>query len=421
MKALHSLSAIAITASLVFALAPISQGHALSDTFETAPEQNADVVLEGKDAGPGYLVLSPVRSNGFLRQYEVQADPGIERLSGDGLLKLRLHELEVLSALAKLETEKSFLDGLTEAAKRPVGFVESTVTDPVGTAKNTISGVGRVFGRISKGVEEAVSGNAGSPADLAKSITGQAKARRELAVKLNVDPYTTYKPLSDKLDQAANVSTAGSLTVGVVLSLVPGGMISQVASTAESLRTSLIDSTPTELAERTAQTLRDDGISEQVITQLMHNEFYTPTERAVIAYQLRQFTTVEGLELLAAKAASAEGRDVAYFQLRRVVLTQYYNEKISGLASIKDVAGFPVAIRRDGVAAVIMPMDMVAWTESTASTFSSINEGLSGLPFPPTSVDFLMTGDITDMAAERIASFGWGITSNQPMPEGVVY
>ncbi len=394
---------------------------AFSDNFETPPEQDASVVLNGRDAGPGYLVLSPVRGDGFLRIYEVQTDLGVERLSGDGLLKLRLHELKILSALRQMETEQGFLDGLKEAAKRPVGFVESTVTDPVGTAKSTLTGVGRMFGRIGKGVEQAVTGEAGSPAELAKAITGQARAKRELAVKLGVDPYTTYRPLSEALDQAASVSTAGSLTVGALLAFVPGGTLTQAVGTAESFRTSLIDSTRNELEERTAEVLRESRISETVIAQLAANPYFTPAERAAIAYQLRAFSVVDGLDQLVARAAEARSRDEAYFQLRRLVLTRYYDEKIAGLASIKLVAGFPIALRRDGIAAVVMPLDLAAWTKTTATAFSSLNEGLASLPFPPTSVDFVMTGDITEMAAERIASLGWGITSNMPMPDGPVF
>ncbi len=419
MNTVKSISALAL--SVCLSVMSVSSVLALSDTFETAPEQNVGIVLEGKDSGPGYLVRSPVRSDGFMRLYEVQTNLGVEQIAGDGLLKLRLHELTVLAAMAKLDTEQSFLDGLKEAAKRPAGFVESTVKDPVGTAKNTLSGVGRMFGRITTGVEEAVTGEGGSPADLAKAITGQARARRELAVQLSVDPYTTYKPLSDKLDQAASVSAAGQLTVNAVLSLVPGGVVSQAVGAAESFRTSLIDSTRAELEARTAQTLRDDGIPEDVIAKLQQNTFYTPAERAVIAYQVRQFTNVEGLDILVSKAAEAQGRDEAYFQLRRIVLTLYYHENMAGLASIRTVAGFPVSLRRDGTAALIMPLDLVAWTQAAAASFTSINEGLRGLPFPPTSVDFVMTGDITEMAAERLASFGWGITADLPMPKGPVF
>ncbi|WP_428643572.1 hypothetical protein [Roseibium sp.] len=405
------------------ALAAVLAGPALalSEQYETPPEQDPAAVLDGKQLGPGYAVLAPVRSDGFLRIYQVQTDLGVEQIEGDGLLKLRLFEIKVQIALESLKNDASFVDGLKQAAMKPVEFVESTVKDPVGTAKSTVSGVGRMFGRLTKGVGEAVTGKGGSAADIAKSITGQARARRELAVELGADPYTFYKPLSEKLDETASVTTAGNWTVSAITSLLPGGLIVNTARTADNFRTLLVDSTPSELADRTAAAFHKAGVSEKTIERLAANAFYTASEKAVIAYQLQAMPGVSGLDLIAAKVADADSRDLAYFQLRRVVLLETYNREVSSLGDIKMVGGMPVALRRDGIAALVLPLDMVSWTQTVAQTFSGLHEGLGGLPFPPTGVDFLITGDLTRMAAERLASFGWEITGNYPMPKGPVH
>lgn len=414
----NSLGAAGVFLGAMLMSAPVLS---LSEQYETPPEQDPSVVLDGKELGPGYAVLAPVRSDGFLRIYQLQTDLGVERIEGDGLLKLRLAELKVLVALESLKNDQSFVDGLKQAAMKPVELVESTVTDPVGTAKSTVSGVGRMFGRLSKGVEAAVSGKGGSAADLAKSITGQARAERELAYELGVDPYTFYKPLSDKLNETASVTTAGSWTVSAITSLLPGGLIVSAARQADNFRTLIVDSTPAELEERTAETFRKAGVSERTISSIAANPFYTISEKAAIAYQLQAMPGVQDLDLIAAKAADAESRDIAYFQLRRVVLLETYNRTISGLSQIKDVNGIPIALRRDGVAAVVLPLDMVSWTKTVAQTFSNMHEGLGQLPFPPSSVDFLITGELTPMAAERITSFGWEITGDFPMPKGPVH
>ncbi len=407
--------------ALFLATVQASPVLALTEQYETPPEQDPAVILDGKQLGPGYAVMAPVRGDGFLRIYQVQTDLGVEQIEGDGLLQLRLSEIRVLIALESLKNDANFVDGLKQAAMKPVEFVESTVKDPVGTAKSTVSGVGRMFGRLTKGVGDAVSGKGGSASEIAKSITGQARARRELAVDLGADPYTFYKPLSDKLDETASVTTAGNWTVSAITSLLPGGLIVNTARTADNFRTVLVDSTPAELAERTAAAFRQAGVSEKTISEMAGNGFYTASERAAIAYQLQAMPGVNDLNLLAAKAAEADSRDLAYFQLRRVVLLETYNREVSGLGDIKMVGGMPIALRRDGIAAIVLPLDMVAWTQTVAQTFSSLHEGLGGLPFPPTGVDFLITGDLTPMAAERLASFGWDITGNYPMPKGPVH
>ena len=273
--------------------------NALTEQYETPPEQDPATLLDGKELGPGYAVLSPVRGDGFLRIYQVQTDLGVEQIEGDGMLKLRLHEIQVLIALDSLKNDASFVDGLKQAAMKPVEFVESTVTDPVGTAKNTVSGVGRMFGRLTKGVEAAVSGKGGSPAELAKSITGQAKARRELAVDVGVDPYTFYRPLSEKLDETASVTTAGNWTVSAITSLLPGGIIVNAARQADNFRNLIVDSTPTELQERTSSVLRAVGVPEVTNAKLMGNPFYTASEKAAIAYQMQAMPGVKDLYLIA--------------------------------------------------------------------------------------------------------------------------
>ncbi|MEP3045281.1 MAG: hypothetical protein ABJL55_05120 [Roseibium sp.] len=394
--------------------------YGLSDQYETPPEQDPSSLLDGKENGPGYAVLSPVRSNGLMRNYELQGDQGVEQIEGDGLLQHRLAEIRAFVALSNLKNDASFVDGLTEAAKKPAKFVESAITDPSGTAKNTVSGVGRMFGRLSKGVEAVVTGKGGSAGEIAASITGQARARRELAVQLGVDPYTFDNALSEKLDETAGVTTAGNWTVSAITALIPGGMIVNATRTADNFRTVIIDSSPAELQERTLAALRKALISETTISQISGNTFFTPSEKAVIAYRLQAMPSVGGLELIAEKIATADSREAAYYHLRQLVLLENYNTNVSGLGQIRLVADTLVAIRRDGSAAIVLPLDMVAWTEATAQKFSVMQEEIDQLPFPPTGVDFLITGDLTKMAAERITSLGWDITGNFPMPEGPV-
>lgn len=393
---------------------------ALTDIYETPPEQDPAVVLGGAELGPGYKVETPVRSDGFLRIYTLSTANGSERIVGDGLLRLRIRELKALVALESLETNASFVEGLKEAARRPAEFVESVVSDPAGTAKNTVSGVGRLFGRLSRGVEQAVSGEATSPADLAKAITGQDRARRALAVELGVDPYTFYTPLSEKLDKTASVTTAGRWTISAIMALIPGGIIGQTMGTAENLRTMIVDNSRSELDDRVTAVLRVIGIPEETIASFFANPYFTPSERAVFAYRLQALDTVDGRDLLAASAGNAQTRDEAYFQLRRIVLTETYHRTKATLSQFRTVGGFAIALRRDGTAALILPLDLVSWTRSTGPAFVAINEGFARLPFPPSGIDFVMTGEITDMAAERLASFGWDITSELPMPDGPV-
>ena len=60
--------AVSMLAGAVLMTVP---AFSLSEQYETPPEQDPAVVLDGKELGPGYAVLAPVRSDGFLRIYEL--------------------------------------------------------------------------------------------------------------------------------------------------------------------------------------------------------------------------------------------------------------------------------------------------------------------------------------------------------------
>lgn len=408
-------------AAVGFQLFAAGAASAFSDSFETPPEQDPKTVLADRAAGPGFKVGTPVRSDGSHRIYELQTGAGIERIVGDGLIRFRIREFTVLSALRSLEKEESFIEGLKKAAKRPAKFVENTVTDPLGTAQSTASGVGKFIGRLSKGVEKAVTGETLSPSELAGIVSGADRARRVLALKVGVDPYTQDEALSEQLDRAAAASTSDDLSVNAVLAMVPGGISVTAEGMAEPLRMLILDSTRSEIEKYPADVLRGLRVSEPVIEAFAANPNFSPFERAVLAYDLEALTLVEGREALAARAAEAKTRDEAYLMLRQVALYEHYHRTIGPLAQVRYIADFPVAIRKDKIATLVLPLDMLSWTRTTATAISALHEGLLRLPFQPEGMDFRITGDMTDDTAIRLASFGWDVTADWPMPESPVY
>ena len=376
----HHLAKVAVLSAAMIVFSASAFG--LSDQYETGPEQDPAVLLGDREYGPGYAVPGPVRSDGFLRLYSVQTEAGIEQISGDGLLDVRLAELRAITLLRQLADETGLVDTLKEAASKPVELIDGAIDQPVETTRNTVSGVGQMFSRLRKGVGAAVTGQSVSPAELADLLDALAGVE-----------------LPDESDPGTKNLQAGGFELS------------------DDFHALLVESNEQELAARTEKVLTSYGMDPETIAVLMQNEHYTPTERVALAMRLDAMASVDGLENLVLHGSRAESRDIAYFELRRAVLLETYHRRVSALGSIRDVNGVLIALRRDGLAAVVLPLDMFAWNEAVGRTFSSIFEGLASLPFPPVGTDFLMTGDITPVSAERLASFGWEITSNFPMPE----
>ncbi|ADZ68486.1 hypothetical protein [Polymorphum gilvum] len=406
---------ICVAASLL-AVAAFLVGF--TDSFETPPEQDPVAVLGPQASGATYRVLAPVRGDGFLRLYDVETGFGLMRVAGDGLLRNRLKELAALAALDQLGRQERFVEGLRQAALRPAEFVYGTVIDPLAAARGTVSGVGRLFDRISSGVGRAVTGDVGSPGEIARGLTGQARARRQLAVELGVDPYTDFAPLSARLDEASAVSAAGSLTVTALLALIPAGLAAPRPEAALTpLTERILDSSRDELERRTAADLAGLGIPGPVVAALAANRHYTPMERAVLADRLQALAGVDGLTLLAEHMAGVETREEAWFQLRRAVMLAQDHEA-RPLAEIRHIAGFPVGLAADGGAALVFPLDMVAWTASSARALQALNEGLAAIGIPGKDIAFVVSGEITPLAAERLAANGWRLQPGTPLPDG---
>jgi hypothetical protein len=72
-----------------------------------------------------------------------------------------------------------------------VKAVGRAVTNPVETVKAVPAGVGRFFKSVGESVSAAGDGDAG---EATKDALGINKAKRELARKVGVDPYTTNPP-----------------------------------------------------------------------------------------------------------------------------------------------------------------------------------------------------------------------------------
>ncbi|WP_417692299.1 hypothetical protein [Roseibium sp.] len=417
----HRTGHLASALGLVLSLLATLPAAAITDTFETAPERDPADALQVPLKGPGYELLPPARPEQGFRVYTLQEESGVVTLKGDGLALQRLKEISVLEGLRQAQTTESFMAGVKQAAGKPVDFVQNTVANPIGTAKDTAAGVGKVLSRISDGVEKAVTGEITSAGDLARTLTGQAEARRELAFKLGVDPYTTYAPLAEALDNAATVSTAGSLGISAVLALVPGGLAMRAVGATEDLREMVLEESREELMSRTRQALISQGIAAETTDRLLQNPHYTPTELAVIAYHLKDMGALKNKSVLVAQAADAEERGLAYAELRRIVLLLNYHRTVSPLSNMRLVSGLPVALSANGHALLALPYDTVAWTSEMASRLITIQAKLENDPFPPTLVQLMMPGDMTDLAAERLTSFGWDLTATLPMPDSVIH
>jgi hypothetical protein len=346
-----------------------------------------------------------VQSYGLLRVYDIETTYGYLRAEGDDVLRIRLDELAAISALEKLERTEQFTAALKAAAAQPLDFVGDAIADPVGTAKGTVSGAGRLFKRAASGVRNIGKG----PDKVAGNLLGVSAAKRQIAVGLGVDPYTDYKPLAERLERAARVSALGGLTVKGAFASIPGGagVVVSSVSVASSVSELIKTRSPSELRDINRARLKGAGVDNQTIDLFLDNHAYTPTDQTIFAAAISDLAAVGDLDVFVTRAAAAGSRDFAIFQRRRAELLAHYNAGISPLREFVLVAGIPLTSTQDGRIVGIFPFDLVAWTDINAGLVDVVAAELEGAG---SGVELVVTGHATPLARSRLSDMGWALT-----------
>ena len=164
----------------------------------------------GKAAtGPNYTVQPLVRSDGVMRIFDVDTPYGQFAFDGVEFAKLRIHELNAIAAIEKMSQSEEFGKAFGRAALGPIKFGADLITNPTGTVERSLTGIGNMFDRVGAGL----SNNRADRDGLVDSLLGVSDTQRELAVDLDVDPYTDFPPLAQKLKEMAGVMASGGLPI----------------------------------------------------------------------------------------------------------------------------------------------------------------------------------------------------------------
>lgn len=365
--------------------------------------------------GANYTILSPVPSDGLMRNYDLETPYGPMTAPSDAMLYMRLNELHALSLLEKVSNSDTFGKSLAQAGLNPLKYTGRLIVNPAGTIKDTFAGVGAMFGRLKAGIN-----NAGKTPDNAlESLLGVTSERREIAAAYGVDPYTDFPPLDAKLKQLAEAAALGGLTVSGALIAVPGaaGIVVSNLSTANKLNNVAIDElarkfTAAQILDLNRDRLAAMGVPPDLNAALLANRNYTPIDMAAMVAALDSMKGVAGREIFAAQAANADQRATAYFMRRQAeLLAKAYRDR-GGFARIVALGGLPFVVRHDGSVATIAPIDALSWTQDNAARFAQFTAERKRMA-PKARGELRITGQVTALAKRELKAQGWTVLEHQ--------
>ena len=375
--------------------------------FDTAGEANADAVLGADVMGDNWTVDPTVHSDGYLLLFDINTPSGEFQVNGKRRMSERVQEMRALHTLDLMSRTKAFADALGRAGMAPIRFGRDLVVDPVETVGNFVSGVGRMF----QSVATTVNGNGTSRNTLFDRVSGITAAERELAFRLQVDPYTDFTPLRNGLNDVAKASAAGGLSVTAAISAIPGGagIAVYASSTGADFTNSLGGKTSDEIFALVSQKLDKLGVDKATVTKFAANKFYSPNDEFAIADALEKLDAANSASFVSI-AAAADSFDVAKFHRYRAELLLRENARLGTLKEFTTVTDMAINRNAAGDVVAAFPFDTLAWTDSVSRNLERLSEEVEKNGETKARI-LAITGTVTATAQAELKMRGWTIVS----------
>ncbi len=352
--------------------------------------------------GPHHVIEEDIPTAGFLNQYTIISDFGAFKVKGNALLAKRVHEINAIATLQKIEKSNEFKKSLKSAAKMPIQMVEHLIDDPKATAhqigqgaKRFINRAGEMFHR--KGQKTKEEDNA------FQAAIGFSKTKRQICWNLKVDPYTDNPRLQKAIDDLAWASFAGKFTVTLGMMAVPGGAGTAISgiSTSSTIAESIRDNSPADLSAKNRAFLAKMGIGENLINAFLDTKDISPTHQTVIVRSLAALTQAKGRDTFLSMCLSARSEADAIFFQRIAQIMQTYNETASPIVSIFNLYGLPAVLTQNQTLVIPLELDYGSWNPKSAQLAQAIETyQIPGIVIAKR--ELVITGRVTPMAKQEL-------------------
>ena len=378
--------------------------------FEELPELKASEILKPELLkGPHFLVRDPVPTASGMNQFTIDSDFGLFEADGNEMLLQRLKEIDAIARLREVSKTDEFKKSLVTAAKSPLNSARNIARDPAQAISNVPKGIMKFMGRAKETIENVGKGGGKDEGEgnRLRDAIGYSDKKREIALQMGVDPYSTNTVLQKELDDVAWASWAGGFTFSVATFPISGPMgaaltVTNLDSTVEQL---LREKSPSELEQINRATFRALGASSADIERILHGGAFTPTQSTTFAVNLKALKGVTNRGAFVKVVAQKSSTDAdALFCVATASLMNQINEK-TPLARIVMLGDFPICIARDGTVIVALQWDYAAWTAGAAQ-FTSKVQKLAAQSGENKNILVALSGQVSPRLREELETRG---------------
>ena len=377
-----------------------------------------------------------VTIDGYIDNYTVDSEFGQFAVAGNLALKKLIRELDAIAELKSRTTTGTSTAAVVGAVSDTGKSLVQIATDPTGTAKGVSGGVSRFFKRTSRSAKNLANKTSDSSSEndeisgddetseetekesnaetddpevsqqIAEGFLGVGKAQRELAMELEVDPYTRNEVLQEELHRVASISG----TVGKVTKLLMP--MPTFLSAAKNVSNLVWNLSPMDLLIHNEEKLKALGYTKKEVNAFFSNQVYTPTQQTVLVATLEALDKVEGRELFLGVATSTESPTEAGSIIQSALFTQLYHENIMALTKLLRVPEgmLPLAVTENDTAILFAPLDYIMWTEEAAEAIARFDI-LIGDTVAVKEKQLWVQGRVSTIAASRLKEAGWVVST----------
>ncbi len=359
--------------------------------------------------GPNYKVDDRVINDGFLNHYTVYVNGEKFTVVGDARMQIRLAELNALQLMDKVEGSEVYKKSLKTAASGSLRGVKKLITSPIETGKGIVSGVGTFF----KGVGHSMFGGASDQeGGVLKTAIGFDIAKRKFAYKFGIDPYTSFPPVKERLEEISWSGVAGNLTVSLAFQGIPTPAKGAVNGTkaADGLSRMVRDNTPAELKKVHGEHLAAMKVSEAVADLFLEHSKYSPTERTILIDSLAKVGAYNR-EAFIMRSILVTDEDMAFFMRRWAQMFAGYHNNIKPIRRFVNLGKMPLAQREDGMLIGTLPTDYVSWSDEISRRHATNMKDIGNIQ-GITGGELWFEGSISPKARAALEAQHWVVKEN---------
>ncbi|MBI2254681.1 MAG: hypothetical protein HYU58_08690 [Proteobacteria bacterium] len=404
------ISRIATTfVGLALAFAMTTAAHA--EDFEIGSNVKASHILPANVlAGPHYRIADKVISDGLLYTFTVESEYGTFQPTGTYALQKVLNEIRVIAALKDISRTEAFAQSVLYAAKSPLRFGESMITDPV----DTITGVPRGLFAIFENVAESVSSDANPSEDARiKQALMVSSWKREYCADMGCDVYSSNKSLQEELNRIGWAAAIGGLTVSGATTVASGGavMAFSLVRTSDQLNEALRSEPPSRLRIINEEKLEDLGINHELAEHFLDHPAFTPRHATLIVEALHDMKGVKGLDRFLELCLRAQDEVGANFYQNTAEILRGYHTKNARLTEIIPVLGVAAASAANGHVVVAVAWDNGVYDPAIAKRIDYGRAQFEKAGFKK-GFDIWTTGTASKRLKEELAKRGFTLAEH---------